>query len=231
MPFDYFLAGIYQKMILKFGKSEGITGSEDGPRVILFIGPTGVGKTTTIAKLAGKLAVEEKKKVALLTADTFRIAAAEQLRTYAGIMEVPFRVVYTKEEFRQALDSFNSFDYVFVDTAGHSDQNAEKLGDMKELISILDGTVAYQCFLVLSATTKYKDLVRIVENYRHIAEYELIFTKLDETSAYGNLLNISLLTGKPIAYITCGQNVPNDIKVFDPQNMVKILLGGKKREE
>lgn len=231
MPFDYFLAGIYQKMILKFGKSEGITASEDGPRVILFIGPTGVGKTTTIAKLAGKLAVEEKKKVALLTADTFRIAAAEQLRTYAGIMEVPFRVVYTKEEFSQALDSFQGFDYVFVDTAGHSDQNAEKLGDMKELISVLDGMMAYQCFLVLSATTKYKDLVRIVENYRHIAEYELIFTKLDETSAYGNLLNISLLTGKPLAYITCGQNVPNDIKVFDPQNMVKILLGGKKRKE
>lgn len=228
MPIDYFLAGIYQKMILKFGKSEGIRPAEEGPKVILFIGPTGVGKTTTIAKLASALAVEEKKKVALVTADTYRIAAAEQLKTYASIMEVPFRVVYTEEEFAKSIEDFKNYEYIFVDTAGHSDQNEEKLGDMKNLIGTLGENVEYQCFLVLSATTKYKDLIRIVENYKHIAKYELIFTKLDETTTYGNLLNVRMLTDTPIAYVTCGQNVPSDIEAFDPQKTVKLLLGGKK---
>lgn len=228
MQMDYFLAGMYQKMILKFGKSEGIQPAKEGPKVILFIGPTGVGKTTTIAKLASALAVEEKKKVALVTTDTYRIAAAEQLKTYAGIMEVPFRVVYTQEEFTQSLEDFKNYEYIFVDTAGHSHQNEEKLGDMKKLIEGMKPEMEYQCFLVLSATTKYRDLVRIVESYNHIAKYELIFTKLDETTTYGNLLNIKLFTDTPIAYVTCGQNVPNDIEVFDPQKTVKLLLGGRK---
>jgi len=228
MALDFFLAGVYQKMILKFGKSEGIHAAQEGPKVILFIGPTGVGKTTTIAKLAGAYAVEEKKKVALVTADTYRIAAAEQLKTYAGIMEVPFRVVYTEEELTQAVEDFKDYDYIFVDTAGHSHQNEEKLGDMKKLIEALPENTEYQCFLVLSATTKYKDLIHIVDTYKHIAKYELIFTKLDETEEYGNLLNIKLLTDTPIAYVTSGQNVPNDIEPFDPQKTVKLLLGGKR---
>ena len=118
LPFDYLLANIYQKMVLKFGKSEGITPAEDGPRIVWFIGPTGVGKTTTIAKLAGKYCVEDKKKVALLTADTYRIAAAEQLRTYANILETPFRVIYTPEELQTAIDDYWDCDYIFIDTAG-----------------------------------------------------------------------------------------------------------------
>lgn len=112
LPFDYLLANIYQKMVLKFGKSEGITPSADGPRIVLFIGPTGVGKTTTIAKLAGKYCVEDKKKVALLTADTYRIAAAEQLRTYANILETPFRVIYTPEELQTAVKDYWDCDYI-----------------------------------------------------------------------------------------------------------------------
>lgn len=112
LPFDYLLANIYQKMVLKFGKSEGITPAEDGPRIVWFIGPTGVGKTTTIAKLAGKYCVEDKKKVALLTADTYRIAAAEQLRTYANILETPFRVIYTPEELQTAIDDYWDCDYI-----------------------------------------------------------------------------------------------------------------------
>ena len=108
MPFDYALANTYQKMILKFGKPSGITPASSGPKVVFYVGPTGVGKTTTIAKIASKFSVEDKKKVALLTADTYRIAAAEQLRTYADILEVPFRVIYTAEEFTKACtESFS----------------------------------------------------------------------------------------------------------------------------
>ena len=227
LPFDYLLANIYQKMVLKFGRSEGITPSEEGPRIVLFIGPTGVGKTTTIAKLAGKYCVEEKKKVALLTADTYRIAAAEQLRTYANILETPFRIIYTPEELQAAVEDYWDCDYIFIDTAGRSHQNTDQLEKMKEMVAALKRPESYQVFLVLSATTKYRDLQKIADCYGKIADFELIFTKLDETEAVGNLLNMKLYTDAPIAYVTCGQNVPDDMEAFNPQKTVKQILGGK----
>ena len=227
MPFDYMLGNIYQKMILKFGKSVGITPAENGPKVVMFIGPTGVGKTTTIAKIASSYSMEEKKRVALLTADTYRIAAAEQLRTYANILEVPFRVIYTEEDFVNAVSDFKEFDYIFVDTMGHSHQNDEQVEKTKALLEAIKDKAENQCFLVLSAATKYRDLIKITDKYKAFTEYQLIFTKLDETNSIGNLLNIKLQTDTPIAYVTCGQNVPDDIEVFDPQKTVKQLLGGK----
>ena len=126
MTIDYVLANVYQRMILKFGTPEPITAPEELPKVVFFIGPTGVGKTTTIAKIASKFSVEMKKKVALLTADTYRIAAAEQLRTYANILDVPFRVVYAAEDVATAYRDFKGYDYVLVDTAGHSYQNEKQ---------------------------------------------------------------------------------------------------------
>ncbi len=227
MPFDYALTNIYQKMILKFGKQEGIVPPEKNPKVVFFIGPTGVGKTTTIAKIASRYIVDEKKKLALITSDTYRIAAAEQLRTYAGILEVPFRVVYSPEEIEQTIKDFSTFDYIFVDTSGHSYQNEEQKETMKKIVHSVDGLAEKEVFLVLSATTKYRDLLKIVDAYTEVTEYKLIFTKLDETSEVGNLLNIKLYTGAPLAYVTCGQNVPDDLEDFDPQKTVKQLLGGK----
>lgn len=227
MPFDHALANVYQKMILKFGQGKEIKPAEKGPKVIFFLGPTGVGKTTTIAKIASKFSVEEQRKVALLTADTYRIAAAEQLRTYAGILEVPFRVIYTADEIRQAISDFKSCDYILVDTAGHSYQNEAQKENMKSFVESVDGMVEKEVFLVLSATTKYKDLLKIADAYQAIVEYKLIFTKLDETSSLGNLLNIRLHTGAEISYVTCGQNVPDDIEYFNPQKTVKQLLGGR----
>ncbi len=227
IPFDYILASIYQKMVLKFGKSEGIVPAQKGPKAVFFIGPTGVGKTTTIAKVASRFAVDKKKKVALITADTYRIAAAEQLRTYANILEVPFRVVYTEDELIQAVADFREFDYIFVDTAGHSHQNEEQMEKLKSFLHVIGDSTEYQIFLVLSATTKYKDLLKIAENYKKAADYQLIFTKLDETATLGSLLNLKLYMDTPIAYVTCGQNVPDDIEHFNPQKTVKQLLGGK----
>lgn len=227
LPFDYILANVYQKMVLKFGRAEGIRPAENGVRTLLFMGPTGVGKTTTIAKIASYFAMEEKKKVALLTADTYRIAAAEQLRTYANILEVPFRVVYTEEEARAAIMSFKDFDYIFIDTAGHSHQNEELLEKMKRLLDAVAEAGEYQTFLVLAATTKYRDLMRIAASYKKITNYQLIFTKLDETGALGNMLNIKLFTESEITYVTLGQNVPDDIELFNPQKTVKQLLSTK----
>ncbi|MDE7447371.1 MAG: flagellar biosynthesis protein FlhF [Lachnospiraceae bacterium] len=227
MPFDYALANTYQKMILKFGKPIEITPAEKGPKVIFFIGPTGVGKTTTIAKIASKFSVESGRKVALLTADTYRIAAAEQLRTYANILEVPFRVIYSTEEIEQALRDFRNYDFIMVDTAGHSHQNEAQKEAMGSFVHSVDGMAEKEVFLVLSATTKYRDLISIADTYSAMTEYKLIFTKLDETTTLGNLLNLKLHTGAPLSYVTYGQNVPDDIEIFNPQKTVKQLLGGK----
>lgn len=228
MPFDYVLSSTYQKMILKFGKPAVLTPAVSGPKVVFFVGPTGVGKTTTIAKIASRFCVEEHRKVALLTADTYRIAAAEQLRTYANILEVPFRVIYTKEEMEQAITYFKDYDMIMVDTAGHSHKNKAQRDQMNELIHSADNMAEKEVFLVLSATTKYRDLISIADSYREISDYKLIFTKLDETATLGNLLNLKLHTGAPLSYMTYGQNVPDDIEDFNPQKTVKQLLGGRK---
>ncbi len=227
MPFDYALAATYQKMILKFGTPQAISPATRGPKVVFFIGPTGVGKTTTIAKIASQFSVDQGRKVALLTADTYRIAAAEQLRTYANILEVPFRIIYAVEEVEQALEDFAAYDYILVDTAGHSHQNETQRDQMNGFIHSVDGLAEKETFLVLSATTKYRDLISIADTYSAMTDYKLIFTKLDETTTLGNLLNLKLHTGTTISYVTNGQNVPDDIAPFNPQKTVKLLLGGK----
>ena len=225
---DHYLSAVYQKMILRFGKADGIAErAAKGPVVIFFIGPTGVGKTTTIAKVASSLSVNDKKKVALLTTDTYRIAAADQLRTYASILEVPFRVIYSEDELLIACDDFKDCDYILVDTAGHSHKSEELLARQRSYMACLPETFTKQCFLVVSATTKYKDLKKIVDNYKTVSDFQLIFTKLDETSTLGSLYNIRCYSESPIAFVTCGQNVPDDIETFNAQRIVKQLLGGE----
>ena len=226
MQMDFVLSNVYQKMILKFGKAKLIQASPNKPKLIYFIGPTGVGKTTTIAKIASKFCVEEKKKIALLTADTYRIAAAEQLRTYANILEVPFRVIYTPEEIVQSVEEFKNIDYILIDTSGHSHQNQEQKEAILALLQATDDSVEKEVFLVVSATTKYKDLTSIADSYKSVNDYKIIFTKLDETTALGNLYNLRLYTGASLSYVTCGQDVPDDISAFNPQTTVKQILSG-----
>lgn len=226
MPVDYFLTTVYQKMILKFGQTSIIEPATMGPRVVYFVGPTGVGKTTTIAKLASKFCLENKNRVALLTADTYRIAAAEQLRTYANILDIPCRVIYSADEIVDAYNEYIDYDYIFVDTAGHSHHNEEQRNNTNVVIHALDGKTDALVYLVLSATTKYKDLTSIADTYREMTDYKIIFTKLDETTSFGNLLNLKLYTESDLSYVTYGQNVPDDIDKFDPQSIVKKILGG-----
>ena len=224
---DVVLSNVYQKMILKFGEPNCIDTEGKKPKIIFFIGPTGVGKTTTIAKIASKYKVEQDRKVAFLTADTYRIAATEQLHIYANILDAPMSIVYSAQELNQAIAKVSDNDLIFVDTAGFSHRNETQRMDTKNLIDGLDEKYEREIFLVLSATTKYKDLLEIVDSYREIAEYKLIFTKLDETSSYGNLLNIRLYSGADLSYMANGQNVPDDIEEFNAQMIVKQLLGGK----
>lgn len=225
IPIDYYLSSVYQKMILKFGKASVIEANEKGCKTVFFVGPTGVGKTTTIAKIASKFKLEEKKKIALVTTDTYRIAAAEQLRTYANILTVPFRVIYTEEEFESALRDFADYDYILVDTAGHSHKNDEQ---KNALAGFLNLSQEKEVYLVISATTKYRDMISIADSYTAVTDYKLIFTKLDETETLGNLLNLRMHTGAEMSYVTNGQNVPEDIAPFDPQGIVKQLLGGNR---
>lgn len=223
---DYILSHIYQKLVLKFGQPKPIELSRGKPKIAFFVGPTGVGKTTTIAKIASRYKVDEGRKVAFLTADTYRIAATEQLRTYANILDMSLTIVYSPEEVKEAVDKMSDLDLILVDTAGFSHKNAEQCEDIRNLIR--GASDAYECevYLVLSATTKYSDLQEICDIYQTFANYKIIFTKLDETSCCGNLLNIHLYSGADLSYATYGQNVPDDIEIFNTQKIVKKLLGG-----
>lgn len=224
---DSILAAVYQKIILKIGQPKSIDIEDKKPRLVFFVGPTGVGKTTTIAKLASHFKLEKKIKVALITSDTFRIAAVEQLRTYANILDVPLQVIYTVEEFNRAVSEYKDYDLILVDTAGRSHKNDEQCDEMLHLIRdcSVDENIIKDVYLVLSAATKYKDLIKINERFSVINNYSLIFTKLDETSCLGNILNMKLKTGVPVSYVTSGQVVPDDISVIDAQTIARSLLG------
>ena len=222
---DNILSNVYQKIILKLGQPKTIELLESKTKFIFFIGPTGVGKTTTIAKIASDLKLNRKLKVAMLTSDTYRIAAVEQLRTYANILGIPMRVIYTPEEISEAKEELSDFDIVLVDTAGRSHKNREQRDDLELLINTIS-VEEREIYLVLSATTKYKDLIRITGAYSEITNYRLIFTKLDETITVGNILNIKMYTNADLSYTTSGQNVPDDISKIDTQETAKKLLGG-----
>ena len=224
---DLILPNLYQKLVLKFGQPKTIDLSGKKPNVVFFIGPTGVGKTTTIAKIASKYKVEYNRKVAFITADTYRIAATEQLKVYANILDAPMSIVYSVEDINEAIEKYADYDLIFVDTAGFSHKNEQQRSDTKRLLEGIKAECSKEVYLVLSATTKYNDLMDIVDVYKEISTYKLIFTKLDETSSYGNLLNIKLYADADLSYVTIGQNVPDDIEVFDTQKIVRQLLGGK----
>ena len=223
---DHILSNIYQKMILKFGQPHGIDLTGVKPKVVFFVGPTGVGKTTTLAKIASRLKVDQGKKIAFLTADTYRIAAAEQLRIYANILDTSLSIIYSAEELNHGMEQLEEVDVVLVDTAGFSHKSQTLKEDVKNLIQSLDARYSRETYLVLSATTKYNDLKEIADIYKEISDYKIIFTKLDETTTYGNILNIKLYSNAEVSYITNGQNVPDDIEIFNSQKMVKRLLGG-----
>lgn len=228
-PLDNVLAAVYQKIVLKLGEPVAIEPDPDEKKIIFLVGPTGVGKTTTIAKLASSLKLNKKAKIALMTSDTYRIAAVEQLRTYANILDVPLSVVYTEDEVEDALEKLAEYDIILVDTAGRSHKDTEQCEEIFRMVNAVDSEKTdfkRDVYLVVSATTKYKDLVRITKAYEPLGDYKIIFTKLDETFGYGNIINIAMLTGKSMSYTTFGQNVPDDIDVIDVQEIAKQLLGG-----
>ncbi|MGB9820913.1 MAG: flagellar biosynthesis protein FlhF [Pseudothermotoga sp.] len=177
-------------------------------KVVLLVGPTGVGKTTTLAKLAARLKLAEKKQIAILTLDTYRIAATEQLKTYATIMDIPLRVAYTPREARLELDAMHDFDTILIDTAGRSQNNDIQMSELKALAETISPQI---CFLVASMNCKYSDFKDIMNRFA-VAKYtHVILTKMDETKSYGHIVNVPQISNAPIAFITNGQRVPEDI--------------------
>lgn len=224
---DSILSAVYQKIILKLGKPRTITLS-DKAKVVFFIGPTGVGKTTTIAKIASSFKLEQEAKVAFITADTYRIAAVEQLNTYASIIDCPVSVVYSVEDMDKSLTDYKDYDLILIDTAGRSHKADDQMDELKSFIEQVvqrKDEFDFESYLTLSVTTKYKDLKSIADKYDDV-DWSIIFTKLDETCSLGNILNMRMLTDRPLAYTTSGQNVPNDIEVINEQWIAKQLLGG-----
>lgn len=189
---------------------------------VVLVGPTGVGKTTTIAKLAGNLSLVKKKKVGLITVDTYRIGAVEQLKTYAEIMNIPFEVVITIKEMEAAIKKMKDCDVVLIDTTGRSSKNKMQISELRAFV---DKANATSINIVISATTKNKDIKTILEGYRILNYDKVIITKLDETSVYGSIYNISRIANKPIRYVTTGQNVPDDIKDFLKDEAIKLVFG------
>lgn len=224
---DNVLSSVYQKIVLKLGEIKPLTLSEKKPKIIFFVGNTGVGKTTTVAKLASKSKIEDKLKVALFSVDTYRIAAIEQLKIYANIINAPMEVIYTPENMEKYIEKYNDYDYIFVDTAGRSHKDAEQKKDLQAIIDSV-GDNEKDVYLVVSATVKYNDLVSIAKTYEDIHDFKLIFTKLDETTGIGSILNLKMELNKDLSYVTWGQNVPDDIGVINPQVIAKKLLGGAK---
>ncbi|MBU8877849.1 flagellar biosynthesis protein FlhF [Bacillus sp. FJAT-29790] len=191
-------------------------------KYINVVGPTGVGKTTTLAKMAAECVINHKKKVAFITTDTYRIAAIDQLKTYAKILNVPMEVCYTIEDFNNAARTFENYDLVLVDTAGRNFRNKQYVDDLKKVIDFENDIETY---LVLSLTAKQRDMEDIYDQFSIIEIDKLIFTKADETSSYGAMYNLISKYNKGVAYMTNGQNVPDDMIAAKPSLIAKTIIG------
>lgn len=205
------------------GKPEMIGPLKDGkPSVIIFVGPTGVGKTTTLAKIAANFLLNQKKSVGLITADTYRIAAVEQLKTYAEILGIPVSVVYSASDMSEEVSRYAEKDVILIDTAGRSHRNKVQFEEMKAMVA---ASGADEIYLVLSSTTSIRSCMEVLRSYDFLQDYKLIFTKTDEASVLGIILNIRFITGKRLSYMTTGQNVPDDIEVVNVDKITKSLIG------
>ncbi len=192
-------------------------------KYINVLGPTGVGKTTTIAKIAARALLEKKKKIGFITTDTYRIAAIEQLRTYANLLQAPVEVAYNSKDFEIAIEKLKDLDLIFIDTAGRNYKEAKFVEDLTRLI---DFSLDMESYLVLSMTSKEEDMRIIIEQFNMFPIEKFIFTKMDETGSIGPMFNLMKDYSIGAAYYTDGQEVPEDIAEADSMKLISLLLKG-----
>jgi flagellar biosynthesis protein FlhF len=193
-----------------------------GPHVVALIGPTGVGKTTTLAKLAANLKLREKHRVGLITLDTYRIAAVDQLKRYADIIGAPLRVVGNAEELKAAVAEMSEMDFILIDTAGRSPKDTLKLNELRGLLAAIEPDEVH---LVISSTAGQDAVELAVERFNEVRVDRIIFTKLDEAAHVGMVLNVVRKLNKTLSYITTGQDVPDDIEVGRGRRLAQMILG------
>lgn len=201
----------------------GIHAKPGARRIVALVGPTGVGKTTTIAKLAANFRLRDQRRVGLVTVDTYRIAAVEQLRTYADIIDLPMEVVSTPHDMREALNRLSDLDLILLDTAGRSPRDEVRI---QELQAILDAARADEVHLVLSSAAGASQLRQTAEKFARVGVTSLLITKLDEAAAIGNVFTLIRSARLPVSYVTNGQNVPDDIEVADRGRLARRVLAG-----
>lgn len=202
-----------------------IAPNPSGPTVIVLVGPTGVGKTTTLAKLAAHLSMQENRRVALVTTDTFRIAAASQLGTYADLMELPLEVAYSPDELRAAIDRQSDADYILVDSPGCAQRNDAQIRELSAFVETLPGATV---LLTVSATVKLRDLIDIQDGFGVLPLGGLVLTKLDETTVFGPVMSLvarSASKDVPVYYMTSGQNVPTDLEEASLERLTDLVVG------
>ncbi|MGK5092615.1 flagellar biosynthesis protein FlhF [Deltaproteobacteria bacterium TL4] len=210
------------RMLMKIIKTtNGIEDIKSRQRIVSLVGPTGVGKTTTVAKIASEQIINHKRKVAMVTMDTYRIGAIEQLRTYAKIINAPLSVVSGKAELDRTIAGYVDYDVIVIDTGGRSQRDEAQMYELREMF---DERGRIENILVLSATTKDNELSEITRKFGAIPLSSVIFTKLDESSTYGCLFNHSIRFKKPISFLATGQNVPEDIEIASKERLVDLLL-------
>lgn len=216
-----------QRLDIEIRKTVHVTGgiglSAGTCKRVALAGATGVGKTTNLAKLAATYAVTNRARVALITADTYRVAAPEQLRVYANIIGIPLYVANDAAEMKKALDATRDCDLVLIDTAGGSQFNKGQLRDLREILTAAD---PHETILVLGASTPLEDARCIVENFSIVKPTALYFTKLDETRRFGHFYSLAIECGLPLSYFSTGQNVPDDLLLAQPATVAQLLSGG-----
>lgn len=203
---------------------------KDARKIIMLVGPTGVGKTTTLAKLAARYAYQMQKRyqVGVITLDTYRIGAVDQAMQYAKMMKLSINTVLDPPEFVSAINQLKHCDYILVDTVGSSQYDKEKIDSLKEYLN-RDETTQIDVNLVISANTKYDDLIEIYKNFSILNIDTVIVTKIDETRGYGNIFSLMYETKKPLSYFSTGQNVPDDLMVANGEYLVDCLIDGFKK--
>lgn len=195
----------------------------DGLQIYAFVGPTGVGKTTNLFKIASQLVIDKKKKVAVISTDTFKVGASHQARTYANILNIPFYSISESKKLKNTVEQLRKFDFILIDTVGRSHYDYWRLGEIKEILSSLEEEIKH--VLTVSCNFKNEDAVEVVYKYQTFFPiHSLFFTKIDETLKPGLLLNLPVETNLPVSYLSTGQRVPEDLKVLNPEVMASYLI-------